>query len=135
MVKGSTKRTTRDWLKVTTLLLDEVIAIALVLGALWLFKVEFPLWAAVVVALLLGGIVFITYKLVILSFHARQVTGPEGMLGYVGEVMEPLTPKGTIKADGEYWKARSVDGDVAGGESVEILGLDKLTLEVKHKTD
>ena len=135
MVKENTRRTTKDWLKITVLLLDEVIAIALVLGALWFFKVEFPLWAAVVVALLLGGIAFITYKLVMPSFHARQVTGPEGMLGYVGEVVEPLTPEGTVKVEGEYWKARSVGGNVAAGESVEILGLDKLTLEVKHKAE
>ena len=135
MVKKNTKRTTKDWLKITVLLLDDVIAIVLVLGALWVFKVKIPLWAAIVVALLLGSIVFIIHKLVIPSFHARQVTGPEGMLGYVGEVMEPLTPKGTVKVEGEYWKARSVDGDVAAGESVEILGLDKLTLEVKHKAE
>ena len=135
MVKESTKRTVKDWLKITLLLLDEAIAIALVLGALWFFKVRIPFWTAVVVALLLGGIVFITHKLVIPTFRARQVTGSEGMIGHVGEVMEPLTPKGMVKIEGEYWKAKSVDGDVAAGESVEILGLDKLTLEVKHKTE
>jgi len=135
MVKESSKRTIKDWLKITVLLLDEAIAIALVLGVLWFFKVSIPLWTAVVVALLLGGIVFITHRLVIPTFHARQVTGREGVIGLVGEVIEPLTPKGTVKVEGEYWKARSVDGDVAAGESVEILGLDKLTLEVKHKAE
>ena len=135
MAKESTKRTIKDWLKITVLLMDEAIAIALVLGALWFFKVRIPFWTAVVVALLLGGIVFITHKLVIPTFRARQVTGSEGMIGHVGEVMEPLTPKGMVKIEGEYWKAKSVDGDVAAGESVEILGLDKLTLEVKHKAE
>ncbi len=135
MVKENTKRTTKDWLKITVLLLDEVIAVALVLVVLWFFKISLPLWVAIVLALLLGAFAFITYKLIIPSFHARQVTGPEGMLGYVGEVMEPLTPEGMVKIEGEYWKARSVDGDVAEGESVEILGLDKLTLEVKRKAE
>jgi len=135
MVKESSKRTIKDWLKVTVLLLDEAIAIALVLGLLWFFKVRIPLWTAVVVALLLGGIGFIIHKLVIPTFHARQVTGSGGMVGHVGEVIEPLTPSGVIRIEGEYWKARSVDGDVAAGESVEILGLDKLTLEVKHKAE
>ncbi|MBL7126017.1 MAG: hypothetical protein ISS58_02250 [Dehalococcoidales bacterium] len=135
MAKESAKRTIKDWLKIAVLLMDEAIAIALVLGALWFFKVRIPLWTAVVVALLLGGIVFITHKLVIPTFRARQVTGSAGMIGHVGEVMEPLTPKGTVKVEGEYWKAKSVDGDVAAGENVEILGLDKLTLEVKHKTE
>ena len=86
MVKENTNRTAKDWFKVAVLLLDDVIAIALVLGVLWVFKVKIPLWTAIVVALLLGSIVFIIHKLVIPTFHARQVTGPEGMLGYVGEV-------------------------------------------------
>jgi len=135
MVKRNPKRTAHEWFKFSVLLLDEVVAIALILLVLWYFKINIPIWVAVVAALLLGLLVFITYKLVIPSFHARQVTGPEGMIGHVGEVMEPLTPKGMVKIEGEYWKAKSVDGDVAAGESVEILGLDKLTLEVKHKTE
>jgi len=135
MVKESTKRTIRDWLKITVLLLDEAVAIALVLGALWFFKVKIPLWIAVVVALLLGGIVFIIHKLVIPSFHVRQVTGSEGMVGLVGEVIEPLTPNGVITLEGEYWKARSVAGDIQAGEKVEVLGLDKLVLEVKCKKE
>lgn len=135
MVKESTKRTIKDWLKITVLLLDEAIAVALVLVALWFFEISLPLWVAIVIALLLGGIAFVIHKLVIPSFHARQVTGPEGMVGHVGEVTEPLRPKGTVKVEGEYWKARSVDGDVDVGESVEILDLDKLTLEVKHKAE
>ena len=135
MVKRNPKRTAHEWFKFSVLLLDEVVAIALILLVLWYFKINIPIWVAVVAALLLGLLVFITYKLVIPSFHARQVTGPEGMIGHVGEVMEPLTPKGMVKIEGEYWKAKSVDGDVAAGESVEILGLDKLTLEVKHKAE
>jgi len=135
MVKESTKRTIKDWLKITVLLLDEAIAVALVLVALWFFKISLPLWIAIVIALLLGGAAFIIHKLVIPSFHARQVTGPEGMIGHVGEVTEPLTPEGMVKVDGEYWKAKSVDGDVGVGKSVEIMDLDKLTLKVKHKAE
>jgi len=133
MVKENTNRTAKDWFKVAVLLLDDVIAIALVLGVLWVFKVKIPLWTAIVVALLLGSIAFIIHKLVIPTFHARQVTGREGMIGLVGEVIEPLTPRGVIRIEGEYWKARSVAGNVSAGEEVEILDLKQHVLEVRKK--
>jgi membrane-bound ClpP family serine protease len=133
MVKENTRRKIKDWLKVTVLLLDEVIVIALVLGVLWVLKVRVPFWAAIVVALLLVGIVFIVHKLVIPTFHVRKVTGREGMIGLVGEVIEPLTPRGVIRIEGEYWKARAVAGDVPAGEEVEILDLKRHVLEVKSK--
>ncbi|MBU2534883.1 MAG: NfeD family protein [Chloroflexota bacterium] len=133
MVKENTKRTIKDWLKVTVLLLDEAVAIALVLAALWFFKISLPLWLAIVVALLLGTLVFVIHKLVIPTFHARQVTGREGMIGLVGEVIEPLTPSGVIRIEGEYWKARSVEGNVSAEQEVEILDLKQHVLEVKRK--
>ena len=34
---------------------------------------------------------------------------------------------------GEYWKAKSVDEDIAAGEEVEILGVNGLTLAVRLK--
>jgi len=115
------------------LLLDEAAAVALVLLVLWFFKIRIPLSAAIVIALLLGGCVFVAHKVIIPSFHLKQVTGSEGMIGIEGEVIEPLTPIGVVRVEGEYWKAKSVDEDIPAGESVEILGLNKLVLEVKRK--
>ena len=88
---------------------------------------------AITIALLLGAFIFITHKVIIPSFHKKKVTGSEGMIGLEGEVIEPLTPIGVVRIEGEYWKAKSVDEDIASGESVEILGLNRLTLEVKRK--
>ena len=127
------KRTIKDWLVVLVLLLDEVAAVVLVLLVLWFFKIRIPLWVAIVVALLLGAAVFITHKVIIPSFHAKRVTGSEGMIGIEGEVVEPLTPIGVVRVEGEYWKARAVGEDIPVGESVEILRLNKLVLEVKRK--
>ncbi len=125
----------KDWLKVLVLLLDEAVAIALVLVALWFLNISIPLWTAIVVALLIGAFAFAIHKLIIPSFHVRQVTGPEGMVGLVGEVKEPLRPDGVITVQGEYWKARSVAGEIPAGEEVEVLGLNKLVLEVKSKEE
>ena len=127
------KRTVKDWLVFGVLLLDEVAALALVYLVLWIFKIRMPIEIAIIIGLLLGAFVFITHKVIIPSFHKEQVTGSEGMIGMEGEVVEPLTPVGFVRVEGELWKAKSVGEDIAEGEDVEILGLKKLTLEVRRK--
>ena len=127
------KRKIKDWLIVLILLLDEVAAVVLVLLVLWFFQIRIPLWVAIVLALLLGAFAFIVHKVIIPSFHVRQVTGSEGMIGLEGEVIEPLTPTGVVRVADEYWKAKSVDDDIPAGENVEVLRLNKLILEVKRK--
>ncbi len=126
-------RSIKDWLIVGLLLLDEVAALVLVLLVLWFFKIRISFEIVIVIALLLGTFVFITHKVIIPSFHKRKVTGSEGMMGLVGEVIEPLAPVGVVRVEGELWKAKSVDDDIAAGEDVEILRLEKLTLEVRRK--
>jgi len=127
------KRTIKDWLIVLVLLLDEAAALVLVLLVLSVFNIRIPLWVTIVIALLLGGFAFMVHKVIIPSFHKKPVTGSEGMLGLEGTVIKPLTPFGVIRIEGEYWKAKSVDENIAVGEEVEILRLNKLTLEVKCK--
>ena len=127
------KRTIKDWLIVLVLLLDEAVALGLVLLVLWFFRIRISLPIVIVIALLLGTFAFITHKVIIPSFHKKQVTGSEGMIGLEGEVIEPLTPVGVIRVGGEYWKAKSVGENIAVGEEVEILRLNGLTLTVKLK--
>ncbi len=127
------KRTVKDWVVILVVLLDEVIVVALVFLALWLLGVEIPLPVIIVTALLLGGIIFITYKLVIPALHKKRITGSDGMIGLEGTVIEPLTPVGAVRVEGENWKAKSVGENIAVGEEVEILGLEGLTLRVSHK--
>ena len=128
------KRTVKDWLVILVVLLDEVIVVALVFLALWLLGVEIPLPVIIVTALLLGGIIFITYKLVIPALHKKRITGSDGMIGLEGTVIEPLTPVGAVRVEGENWKAKSVGENIAVGEEVEILGLEGLTLKVSRKS-
>jgi membrane-bound ClpP family serine protease len=123
----------KDWLKVLVLLLDDAAAVVLVLLVLWFFKVRIPLSVAIILGLLLGALVFIIHKKIIPSFHVKQVTGSEGMVGLAGEVIEPLTPNGTVRIKGEYWKAKSATGDIPAGDTVEVLGINNLILEVRRK--
>jgi membrane-bound serine protease (ClpP class) len=127
------KRTIKDRLIVLVLLLDEVVVLVLVLLVLSFFNIRIPLWVTIVIALLLGVFAFIVHKVVIPSFHKKRVTGSEGMIGREGTVIKPLTPFGLIRIEGEYWKAKSIDKNIAVGEEVEILRLNRLTLEVKCK--
>ena len=127
------KTSTKDWLKVLVLLLDEAAAVVLVLLVLRLLNIEVGLPIAIVLALLLGTLVFIIHKAVIPTFHRKQVTGSEGMIGLKGMVIEPLTPKGVVRVGDESWKAKSVGENVAAGEEVEILELNGLTMTVKPK--
>ena len=44
-----------------------------------------------------------------------------------------MTIESIIKVKGEYWKAKSVEGDIKAGEKVEIVGVEGLVLKVKRK--
>ena len=127
------KTTLKDWLIVLVSLLDEVAVLALIFVVLWFFGVKVPLWVIIAAALLLAPLAFIIHKAIIPSLHKRKSVGAEGMIGLEGEVVEPLTPSGVVKVGGEYWRAKSVGGDIAAGETVEILRLNRLRLEVRRK--
>ena len=123
----------KTWLIVLIALLDDVAVLAIVFLALWYFEVEIPLWAIVTIGLVLGTFAFITHRALIPSLRRKKETGAGGMLSLTGEVTESLTPNGTIKVRGEYWQAKSLDGDIELGEDVEIMGIDRLKLKVKRK--
>jgi len=127
------KRALGDWLKVLVLLLDEAAVVALIILALRFFGIQIPLPITIVIALIAGVFVFMIHIAVIPSFHRKQVTGQEGMIGVQGRVAEPLTPIGLILVKGEYWNAKSVDDDIGVDENVEIVGVEGLTLKVRRE--
>ncbi|MFC2013295.1 NfeD family protein [Chloroflexota bacterium] len=127
------KRTIKDWLKVLVLLLDEAAVVALAFLVIWALDIDVPLPITIVGALLIGALAFVMHKAVIPTFHKKQVTGAEGLVGLEAEVTEPLTPRGVVQLKGEYWKAKSVSEDIEAGEEVEVLGMEGLTLKVKRK--
>ena len=127
--------TIKDWLKVMVLLLDEAAAVVVILVVLHFFEVEIPLMAAIVGGLVLGFVVFIVHKKVIPTFHRKQVTGAEGMIGLTGKATGPLTPKGVVRVGDELWQAKSTGEHIPAGEEVEIMALSGLTLTVKRKEE
>jgi membrane-bound serine protease (ClpP class) len=73
------------------------------------------------------------HKAVVPAIRRRKISGAEGMVGMVGKVTESLSPSGTVKIKGEYWSARSVKGNIDAGESVEVVDIDGLNLQVRKQ--
>ena len=61
----------------------------------------------------------------------KVVTGIEGLVGETGEVMEALSPTGTVKVQGEIWNAESLGGTINKGEKVRIKEMKNLKLFVE----
>lgn len=127
------KRTVTDWLKVIVFLLDDVVALLLIILLLRFLKIQIPLPIVIVVAILIGALLFIIHRAIVPDFRRKPATGQEGMIGSQGSVVKTLSLIGTVVVEGEHWKAKSVDGSIGVGENVEIVGLDGLTLKVKRK--
>ncbi len=125
--------TKKPWLLVLISLSDDIVILAVVVLLLWYFKVKLPLWAMILIGLALGGFIFVRTWAVLPSLRRKKITGAEGMIGMVGEVVESLTPEGVVKVSGEYWQAKSIDGDIETGEDIEILEINRLKLEVRRR--
>ncbi len=110
---------------------------SLVLGSLMLFSSADPavrvstnlVIALAVVALLVAGTVSV---LVVKSRGSRVATGMEGMKHETGTVRSTIGPTTVGKAflHGELWNATS-DVEIGVGETIEVVRVDGLTLEVR----
>ncbi|MBN1176693.1 MAG: hypothetical protein JXA51_03325 [Dehalococcoidales bacterium] len=132
MTKKNGQPDLKPWLIVFIALLDDVAALALIFVILWFFDVKISLVGIIVIGLVLGTIIFIVHRAIVPSLRRRKVAGAEGMVGLTGEVTQALTPKGVIKVRGEYWKARSVEGEIDVDEEVEVTVIKGLELEVRR---
>ncbi len=123
----------KAWLLVLVALLDDIAGIALVFIMLRILNVKVPWLAGIISGLALGLVIFMIHRAVAPSLRLRKVTGPEAMIGLTGKVIQPLRPQGVIKIKDEYWKAKSINGEIDAGEEVEVMGMNGLVLEVKRK--
>ncbi|MFC2068423.1 NfeD family protein [Chloroflexota bacterium] len=126
-------RTLKDWGKLLILMLDEAIVIVVILLILHFLGIQITLPIKIGAGIIFVIFVFVRHVAVIPTFHKKQITGREGMIGEQGKVVKPLTPVGVITIKGEYWSAKSIDDSIEVDENVEIVGLEGLTLRVKSK--
>jgi len=113
---------------------------ALVLGSIILFSrtpgVEVN--RGLIVAVAAGATAFSVFILgaIIRGQRRQKATGSEGMIGKLAVARTPLSPRGTVLAEGELWAATAQGDAVAPGEEVTILEVDHLELRVKkHNRD
>lgn len=133
MKKKEEISTKKVWLLILVSLIDDIIILAVIILALWYFKVKLPLWAMILIGLAIGAFIFVRTWAVLPSLRRKKITGAEGMIGLVGEVVESFTPGLVIMVCGEYWQAECLDGDIGAGEEVEVVGIERLKLEVRRK--
>ena len=62
--------------------------------------------------------------------HRRKVVGAQTLIGREAVVIAACRPEGQVKHGGEVWSARCTAG-AAVGDTVRIVGLHRLTLEVE----
>jgi membrane-bound serine protease (ClpP class) len=89
------------------------------------WEVLVPIVAAMSV---MGGV--IAYSLG-RTFTSQQTAGIDEMIGSIGRCVVAIDPKGKIFVHGEHWNSISEE-PIATGESVEVLGMDGLTLRVRR---
>ena len=83
------------------------------------------------VAMIVAGLIDIaeTAFFVRWSKRRRASVGVETLVGRRATVVRPLTPRGQVKLDGEFWEARA-DFDMLPGDEVVVRGVDGLLLDV-----
>ena len=79
--------------------------------------------------LVVGGFFVGVAALVFRSHFRRPMTGSSGLIGQIGVVKSPLTPKGRVQIHGELWFARCRTPVAVGGR-VRVTAMDGLTLDV-----
>jgi membrane-bound serine protease (ClpP class) len=62
----------------------------------------------------------------------RKLTGPESLIGKMGQVVSPVSPVGEVRIEGVVWRAKSMSGDIPVGEKVVVKGIEGLTLIVER---
>lgn len=113
--------------------------VAAVIGSLILIDVpnpelRLPLKLVLAVVIPFGVIFTFILRLAIRARRAKVTTGSTGMIGLIGRAETAIAPQGTIFVRGELWKARS-KVSIARGESVTVIGMDGLMLDVEAATD
>ncbi len=120
-------------LKFIALTADEIIVAVVLLAVLPAvgIAVPLPITGLILGVLLIKDILIAPYVLGG-GLEKKSSTGAEALIGREARVIEDLTPRGTVKLDGELWRAECVNGIAKAGERVKVVGVDGTTLLVER---
>ena len=111
--------------------------IALLVGSFTLFDIHNRAiglsWVTIilVVGTMAALFVFIISKALLIQRKSPAI-GIKSLVGMNGEVKISMDPQGTVFVNGEYWKARSLEGRIPPGEDVTVVGMEGRTLLVRY---
>jgi membrane-bound serine protease (ClpP class) len=96
-------------------------------------QVAVPILIVAAVSGALFGLLITAFAIRTRRLRAPAGTQPASVpLGTVGKVHRPLTPRGSIRAVGEEWSARSADDQpIDRGTPVRVIGTEGLTVLVE----
>ncbi|WKZ56468.1 MAG: nodulation protein NfeD [Bdellovibrionota bacterium] len=111
--------------------------IAIALGAFYLFDesmapgVHFEETGFVISAVLVG-VVMLGVAIAVRRAQKRKVTtGTPALIGMRGTALETVGASGQVFVNGEIWRASAESGLIAKDSTVEVVGIEGLTLRVK----
>ncbi len=111
--------------------------LAFIAGAVFLFEGgDADISFAISIPLIIGIAVLtaaLIFGVIAAALQARKrptATGAEQLIGSLAQVVDWSGPHGSVRVQGEIWAARS-DRPVSPGDSVRVIGRDRLTLIVE----
>ncbi len=105
--------------------------VALVMGSLTMFDGRRPGWLAL--GLVIGGgllAVLFGIPSTVRTRFSTPTIGREDLVGAVGTATTAIDPEGTIEVRGAPWRARTFPKPIAAGQSIEVVAIEGLVLEV-----
>jgi membrane-bound serine protease (ClpP class) len=60
-----------------------------------------------------------------------KLTGPEALIGQIGQAVTDLKPDGEVRVGGVVWRAESISGEILKGESVKVKSIKGLVVVVE----
>ena len=87
-------------------------------------------WLIALGTLAVSAYVLIIVRAVLRTRHLPTRSGSEALLGQDGVATSDLTLRGTVRVGGEDWSAIADVGPIEAGETVEVIGVEGITLRV-----
>jgi membrane-bound serine protease (ClpP class) len=87
-------------------------------------------WLIALGTLAVSAYILIIVRAVLRTRHLPTRSGSEALLGQDGVATSDLTLRGTVRVGGEDWSAIAEVGPIEAGETVEVIGVEGITLRV-----
>jgi membrane-bound serine protease (ClpP class) len=99
-------------------------------------NVMWNLTLALILGFFTAGALILAFlvKLAFRSHRTNVETSTSRMIGLKGKAVTEVAPEGRVSVQGEYWWAYS-RVKIAEGETVRVVGIDGLTLEIESCPD